>query len=576
MSTTVKTVAAVRPASIACLSLVLVLAAGCSSNQAARDARVDALFEPWRKTSSPGCGVGVGQNGATVLNRAYGMASLELGVPITQQSVFSSASISKQFTAMSILLLVQRGLVRLDDPVRMHLPEFPGFDTPITIRHLLNHTSGIREGFGLDGWTAARDDGSDPNDAILRVLSRQRGVNVAPGTQYQYNNGGYNLLAHVVRRKTGKSLRAFADEHIVDPLEMTQSYFLDDATEVVPHHVSNYWQGADGWHLGSEVLGVVGNAGFHTTVTDLLRWADNFRSVRVGTPELLQLMRTPATLTDGTKTGYGLGVNVGEYRGRRTIEHGGGDRGISTYLLIFPDDQTSIVILCNSDAIPSGALAQQVADIYLEDRLTPHSAAPENAIATKPAIVSLPPAQLAGKAGWYRDPSSGDVLKVELREGRLEIRDVEGDDMPYGLEAVDPRQFVIAIGNVVVNRISFEGSDPATPRAMRIQPVGIEGPPQILERLAQPGYPAAELQAFAGEYYSDELDVVYRVEPRGSGLVLRPMGRRDMALDPVSADRFAGSSAGIVLFSRERGAVSGFTLNRRTARGVEFRRARPD
>ena len=257
-------------------------------------ARVDQLFAEWNRSDSPGCSLGVSQNGVRVYERGYGMANLELGVTITPASVFPAASISKQFTAMSILLLAQRGQLSLDDDVQKYIPEWADHGSRITIRHLLTHTSGLRDAFMLQGLAPPHEDGTEPNDAILKILARARGLNFAPGAEFQYNNGGYNLLGNIVKRVSGQSLRAFADANIFKPLGMTHTHFHDDPSMIVPNRVSGYHRDGSGLHLASENGGIVGNAGLQTTVGDLLLWEQNFAEVRVGDRALVTAMQTPA------------------------------------------------------------------------------------------------------------------------------------------------------------------------------------------------------------------------------------------------------------------------------------------
>ena len=271
-------------------------------------ARVDELFAEWNRTDSPGCSVGVSRNGAAVYERGYGMANLELGIPTTPASVLGAASISKQFTAMSVLLLAERGQLSLDDEVRQHIPEWADRERRPTIRHLLNHTSGLREGFALLGWAIPSDGSVDTNEAMVPMLARQRGLNFAPGSEFQYNNGGYNLLGSVVKRVSGQSLRAFADANIFTPLGMTSTHFRDNPAMILPNRASGYSRDMNGLHQASEAVGVVGNAGLYTTVPDLLRWEQNFADVRVGTPALVAAMQTPAVLTSGATSQYGFGL----------------------------------------------------------------------------------------------------------------------------------------------------------------------------------------------------------------------------------------------------------------------------
>lgn len=186
-------------------STIALLAACRPPSTESLAARVDTLFTEWNRTDSPGCSVGISHNGTLVYEHGYGMGNLELGVPITPTSVLGAASISKQFTAMSILLLAERGQLSLDDEVRKYIPEWADREHHVTIRHLLNHTSGLREGFALLGWAAPGDGSVDTNTAMVPMLARQRGRNFVPGSEFQYNNGGYNLLGSIVKRVSGQS-----------------------------------------------------------------------------------------------------------------------------------------------------------------------------------------------------------------------------------------------------------------------------------------------------------------------------------------------------------------------------------
>ena len=263
------------------------------ADTASIEARVDRLFARWQTSDSPGCSVGVSRGGATVLERGYGRASLELGVPITPESVFHVASVTKQFTAMSVLLLARDGRLSIDDDVRRHLPEWAG-PSGVTIRHLLTHTGGLRDAFLLIEM-AAPETSRSMHDQLVGLLARQRGLSEEPGRRYAYNNGGYVLLAEIVKRVSGQSLRAFADARIFRPLGMRQSHLHDDVAEVVPKLATGYTRGGDGaLRVAPQPGGIVGNAGLFTTVGDLLRWQRNFTAPRVGDAALIASMEITA------------------------------------------------------------------------------------------------------------------------------------------------------------------------------------------------------------------------------------------------------------------------------------------
>jgi len=502
------------------------------------------------------------------------MASLELGVPITPASVFNVASISKQFTAMSIMLLAQRGQLSLDDEVRKYIPGWADHGSRITIRHLLTHTSGLRDGFTLRELNAARDDVFD-NDAMVRILSSARGLNFTPGTEFQYNNSAYALLASIVKRVSGQSLRAFGEASIFKPLGMTYTHFHDDPTMIVPNRAAGYSRDAGGMHVALHpyLNHIVGNTGLFTTARDLLLWEQNFADVRVGDKALVAAMQTPAIPTGWSdKSFYGFGLEIAEYRGLRTIGHGGGDGGYAAYVARYPDQGFAVALLCNLDNIGFGLgvsrLTEGVADIYLSDVFaTP----PTSSATATPSSVTLSPEQLASKVGLYRDPVTESVGRIFLRDGKLMASEGVGEGESVELTPVSENRFVISGTPIVAE---FVPAAPGRPQQVRVTGAGPK--PVVSQQVTNSFAPSsAELRAFAGEYTSAELEGTYMLVPRDSGLVLQIPGRNDIVLQPIFPDAFAGGVVGVVKFSRDaRGAVTGFTANSSGVRGLRFGRVK--
>jgi len=532
-------------------------------------ARVDKLFAEWDRSDSPGCSLGVSQNGAVVYERGYGMANLELGVPITPASVLPAASISKQFTAMSILLLAKRGQLSLDDEVQKYIPEWADHGSRVTISHLLTHTSGLRDGFTLHELNAARDDVFD-NDVMVKILARTRGLNFTPGTEFQYNNSAYAVLASIVSRVSGQSLRAFSEANIFKPLGMAHTHFHDDPSMIVPNRVSGYHRDGSGLHLASDNGRIIGNAGLQTTVGNLLLWEQNFAEVRVGDRALITAMQTPAIPTgwsDGSF--YGFGLEIAQYRGLRTIGHGGGDRGIAAYVVRYPEQGFAVALLCNFDNIGENlhatGLTQRVADIYLSNALaTP----PTSSVAATPTNVTRSAEQLASKTGLYRDPLSETVGRIFLRDGKLRASAGAGEGESVELTPVSENRFVISGTPVVAE---FLPAAPGRPQEVRVTGAGPK--PVVSQKLDAFTPSIAELRAFQGEYVSAELEGTYMLVARDSGLVLQIPGRNDVVPLPIFPDAFAGGVVGVVKFSRDaRGAVTGFTANSSGVRGLRFDR----
>jgi len=531
-------------------------------------ASVDAVFAEWARPGSPGCSVGISRNGVPAYEHGYGMANIELGVGITPASIFHVASISKQFTAMSILLLAQRGLLSLDDEVRKYVTELPEYDSPLTLRHLLTHTSGLRDAFLLRELDEARDDSIGRSEVLVSLLARQRRLNFTPGAEYQYNNGAYALLATIVRRVSGQPLSAFADANIFKPLGMTHTHFHDDPSAIVPNRASGYQRGADGWRvaLHGDLGRVVGNTGLFTTAHDLLLWEQNFTDVRVGARALLTVMQTPTALADGETKPYGLGLEVGTHNGIREIGHSGGDPGYSAYAARYPDRGLAVAVLCNADeGINPVAMAREVADLYLTGS-APRPRARRRAPAA--AGFALSPDQLASKAGLYRDPSNEALLRVAVRGGKLMANDGAGGDAAFELTPVSANRFTVPGGTPA---LEFVPADTGGTKEVHV--LGPQPEPRVLQAVDPVTVSETDRRAFAGEYRSPELGVTYSLVANESGVTLRIPGRADIHLEPVSDGVFAGPVVGTVTFSRgARDAVTGFTLHSTGVRALPFQR----
>ena len=325
------------------------------------EVRVDHLFAQWDKPDSPGCSVGISRGGELLYERGYGAANLELRVPISPATVFHAASVAKVFTAMSVMLLAERGKLSLDDDVRTYLPEFPEYGNKLTVRQLLSHTGGLRDVFELQALAAPRPGTRDPNDQFVNLLAHQRELNFAPGSDWQYSNGGYLLLAAIVKRVSGQSLRDFAAANVFGPLGMKDTRFHDDPGEVIPNRASGYSPTDTGVRVAvnADPGGIVGNAGLFTTVGDLLRWAHNF-DMGVGDQALLTAMATPMVLPGDNKTHYGLGLELAEYRGIHTVGHSGGNSGFVARIARYQEQKLAVAVLCNRDDIYNvGELAKK-------------------------------------------------------------------------------------------------------------------------------------------------------------------------------------------------------------------------
>jgi CubicO group peptidase (beta-lactamase class C family) len=349
------------------LTLLLVAApvraqAPSSPDSAAR--WVDSVLSPFASAQSPGCAVGVTRGGSLVFAKGYGMADLEHDTPITADTRFYIASISKQFTAMSIVLLALDGKLSLDDSIRKWVPEVPSFGTVITLRQLLTHTSGLRDYYTLlavSGWPS---DGQLTEKQFLSLVGRQKSLNFAPGDEFLYSNTGYALLSIVVRRASGQSLRNFAAERIFKPLGMTHTEFRDDHRALIPQRALGYQPTGSTYRISQPETDVVGDGGVYSTVEDLGKWVANFDTGRVGGQRAIAMLQAPGTLNDGQTIPYALAMTIGDFHGLKTYAHSGAYGGYRSTLLRFPQPDVSVITLCNTSSA-SSMLAEQVGSIVL-------------------------------------------------------------------------------------------------------------------------------------------------------------------------------------------------------------------
>lgn len=361
--------------------LVLVLAQGaCGDADADPELmrRVDEIFAEWDSTSSPGCALSVIRDGEVALSRGYGMANLEHDLAITPRTVFRIGSTSKQFSAAAVVLLVEQGELSLDDDVRKYVPELPEHDRPVTVRHLVHHTSGMRDYLALMSRAGKREADYYTNEEVIEALSRQKVLDFTPGDEHRYSNSGYFLLSVIVERASGQSLREFAGEHIFRPLGMRHTHFHDDHRFIVKNRADGYRKTGDGgFEISKTTLEMVGDGGVFTSVEDLYSWDQNFYDNKLGKggPELIEQLLTPGSLNGGEKLTYAFGLEVIDYKGLRKVAHGGAFVGYRAELIRFPDEKLSVICLCNLAQTNPRRLAQQVADVYLADKLKESSEA---------------------------------------------------------------------------------------------------------------------------------------------------------------------------------------------------------
>ncbi len=450
--------------------------------------KVDQLFAAYDNPRTPGCAVGVVRDGEFVYKRAYGSANLELNASLNTQSIFDMGSISKQFVAASIVLAAEQGYLSLDDDVRKYIPELPNYGRKITLRHLLHHTSGLRDMGNLLDFSGRNNEDVHPFPELLDLITRQRALNFEPGDEFLYSNTNYFLLAEVIHRATQKPLSQFAKENIFDPLGMTHTGFHDDRSVVVPGRVAAYDSAEHGafsvtWSTNYDQVGA---GGLMSSVEDLLLWDRNFYANKLGKGDILQEMLTRGVLNSGEQIGYALGLGIGTYRGVAVVEHGGSNLGYRTELMRFADQKFSVICLCNLGSIDPELLAAGVADIYLGGSLRDNPVAVLSSDQERQAV-----------AGLYRNPADHSVAEVRVIAGGLQVRDKR-------MKQVGPLHYESLLGRYEARfeilgngrkKMAFKHSYTTPQNFESFQPVKLSS-----EELAQ----------YEGDYVSDELQATYK------------------------------------------------------------------
>jgi CubicO group peptidase (beta-lactamase class C family) len=520
---------------------------------------------------SPGASVAVIRNGAIVYSAGFGSAQIEYQVPVMPSTIFHVASVSKQFTAMAVLLLEADGRLSLDDDIRSHMPEVPDMGHPVTVRHLLHHTSGVRDQWELLAMAGWRLDDVITKEHVRRMLSLQRELNFPPGEEYLYSNMGFSMLADLVERVSGQPFSEFLQARVLAPLDMTSTHVHDDHQMVVPGRAYSYRAAEDGYTKAVLSYANHGATSLFTTADDLARWLDNFRHQRIGGAAVLDRMTTPGVLNGGDTITYALGVVTGTYRGASTVSHGGADAGFRSNVMWFPEHETGIAVLSNLASANPGLRARRVADVVLGDVLEPMpgtEAEPEPAGDQEPEAetwIDVDPEILESYAGRFRAVPG--TLSFEVREGRLWVT------VPEEAALVARSRTTFAVEGAAA-QVTFHVREPGVADSLTLE---VEGATYAGVRLPDSAPDAAGLVAYTGTFYSPEIQTLYEISVKDGELVAEHLRHGELPLTHEEEDTFSGPQWFFrdVRFTRDgEGAVDGFRLTGGRVRNLRFLKLR--
>ncbi len=547
------------------LFLLAVLFSACAFNHentetSHYEARIDSIFHELYSDNEPGAAIAVVQNGKIVFKKGYGSANLEYDIPVSSESIFHIASISKQFTVFSILLLQSEGKLDFDDDIRKYIPELPDFGETITLRQLASHTSGLRDQWNILAMAGWRMDDVITKEHVLKMLARQKDLNFSPGEEFMYCNTGFTLLAEVVARVSGITFAKFTKEMIFDPLKMSNTQFYDDHERIVRNRAYSYEALDSSFKKKILNFANVGATSLFTTVEDLSLWAINFDTQMIGHPTIFDQMNAEATLNNGQTFGGAYGQFINDYKRLRKIEHSGADAGYRSYFGRFPNEKFSIIVfsnLANSD--PEG-IAMKVSDLYLRDNIIESQSA---AKATTP--ISLKPEEMEKFCGYYWNKKDMFTSFIQLKNDTLQ----EYDDK---LTPISENIFEF-ISNTSHIQLRFEVDN--SYKTM----IGIENQRDTLRFTSyEPrSYSTDELKVFTGKFYSEELNTDYELKIIDNQLVATHTRLDDIRLEPIMADMFSGNSWFMSNFKFERNmenSITGILVSNGRVRDLYFKKTK--
>lgn len=490
---------------------------------------IEKIFDRY-KPANPGCQLTISRNGQIIYSHAWGMADMEHNIPLTTESVIEAGSVSKQFTAAAILLLEQQGKLSLNDDVRKYVPEIPDYGTPVTLRHMMQHTSGLKDWGSIAavaGWP--RSTKTYNNDDALYIISKQRTLNNKPGDEYIYSNSNYNLFAIITERVSGMSLAEFTRIHIFEPAGMKHTEWRNDFKKIVPNRAIAYEKKNDNYFTDMPNEYVYGNGGLLTTTEDLIAWNNYYLNNKLGNPSLLSRQLSTTALNNGIMNPYGAGLRIDSVRGWKSISHNGATASYRASLQHYPDLALSIAWLSNSSAFDGSIDAtNRVRDLFVKDKSVLQSRD------TSTAII-IPIEKLKEYVGWYRDTRNETGVKLFVKDGKL--------NNSRGGNLIPLKENIFSLGRNRVEVIQVK----------KEKQLHLISPFETIVFYTVDSAIVGEqaMKEYTGEYYSEEAESKLTISFKDGKLIAHRDPKTDYPLTPTYKDGF-DIPAGSVYFERDK------------------------
>ena len=520
--------------------------------------KIDSLFNSWTETNHPGGAVGIMQNGEVIYSKAFGLASLEYQIPNTPETSFNIGSVSKQFTAMGIVLLHEKGLLSIDDDIRKYLPDMPDFGHTITIRHMLHHTSGMRSLHAmlqLAGW---RDDDSRTNEDLYRFMLNQKELNFIPGDEYLYCNTGYMLMVNIIENITKEKFPQWMEANVFKPLEMLNTYVEDRYDRIVPNNATSYYKENDDFYRAVEYWGYVGSGNVHSTTKDLLTWLQNFSTPSPEWRSAFETLKTTDKLNDGSENNYAFGVVVDEVNGHNRIQHGGAIGGFRANVSTYPEKKMSIAILTNFSSSNPGNIEHNITNIVFE--IEPNT----NEIA-KPEIPQTESTYTFDQLTGKYEIQTGVIVDMSVKNDSLHVLQ-KWNNSEYNIYKTKGNTYEIP-KNPNIQFVFSELKDNAT----QILSVYQNGNKTDAKRYFEEDLSRINLSDYVGKFYSPELESTYDIKLKDDKLIIHHARHGDFPIQLVSKDAIVIPDIGTIDIVRDtKNTITGLRISNGRARNVWF------
>ena len=491
--------------------LILSLIIGIFSTKAQINAtqykKIDSLFIDWSKPNNPGGSVGIIKNGQLIFSKAYGLASLEYNVPNTIETKFNIASISKQFTAMGIVILAQQGKLSIDDDIRKHLPDLPDFGEVVTIRNMLHHTSGLRSChalFALAGW---RPSDLRTNEDLYRFMKKQKDLNFKPGDEFGYSNTNYMLMVNIIEKITEETFSNWMNKTIFQPLGMTNTYVDGDYISVAANKATSYISNrSNKLERYVESWGYNGAGNIHSTSVDMLKWLENFNNPKAGWKTLFNTIQTVDLLNNGKENNYAFGLLTREFNGIKSIEHSGATAGFIANSVTYPKEQLSFIILSNYSRSGIPQKSNAISEILLKK----NAKKKENNIIIPNKTVKLSNKILIKYEGSYWNDKEMYVRKIYLKNDTLRYQISKNREYP--MVPIGNHEFQrLGGGKGIKIKFDLKGKESS-------MTLSYKKDSYVSKRFNAIASSKEELALYTGKYYSPELETTYTISLKGDKL----------------------------------------------------------